>query len=141
MGTTHKSTRDIPIRTVMHPAPITTSPSQLLSNAKKTMIEHNVRHLPVQNGGRIVGVLSERDILFMMSTERERQDDLKVKDAMTEPPYIVSPDTKLSEVARQMGHDRIGSALIVEEGRCIGIFTTVDACVILAQALKGQIEQ
>ena len=132
---------DLKIRTVMHPTPVTINPTQTLATAKKIMIEHNIRHLPVQSGGKVVGVLSDRDIYFLLASDPQNENELKVKDALTDPPYVVGPDAPLHEVARRMASERIGSALIVEKERCIGIFTTVDACHILAQALSGNVEQ
>ena len=135
------NSHDIPIRNVMTPTPITIGPAQKLTAARKLMRQHNIRHLPVLEAGKVSGVLSERDIYFLQAGEGEDQDSLTVGDALTDMPYIVSPETGVAEVARRMGRDRIGSALVVDNGKCVGIFTAVDACYVLAEELNRQTEQ
>ncbi len=51
-----------------------------------------------------------------------------VSEAMTQDPYVVSPDAALDEVVSTMGESKIGSAVVTQNGKVVGIFTTVDAC-------------
>jgi acetoin utilization protein AcuB len=57
---------------------------------------------------------------------------------MTPDPYAVGPDEPLREVVAAMWARRIGSALVVEDGAVIGIFTCVDALAILGRLLEQQ---
>jgi CBS domain-containing protein len=51
------------VRQYMTPGPHTISPAQPLTIARRQMLDHEVRHLPVLEGGRIVGLISERDLV------------------------------------------------------------------------------
>lgn len=132
---------DIEIKEVMTPNPHSIAENSSLEEARKMMQELGIRHLPVRNGISLTGILTERDIDFASRVDRLALDELKVKDAFTSEPYEVTPQTKVSEVARTMGHRGIGCALVVEKENVIGIFTGVDACKLLAEELSGTPEQ
>ncbi len=124
------------IEEVMVKAPHTIGQEQSLSVALELMREHNIRHLPVRHAGRIVGILSERDINFALRVEKADAAQVKVESAHTADVFSVLPTTPLSEVAARMGNDRLGCALVEDEyGKLLGIFTAVDACQVLAQHL------
>src|SRR5262245_15152268 len=72
----------------------------LVKTAQSVMREYNIRHLPVQEGGRLVGILSDRDVKLAASLKGA--EDLRVEDVMTESPFAVRPDAPLDEVAFEM---------------------------------------
>ena len=118
------------IRAVMTEVPQTINEDQLLSDARQIMKTKRIRHLPVMRGDELVGVISDRDInlVVALSVHLDNTEGLKVSDASVEYPYTVEPDEPLDSVLAEMYEPRIGSALISENGKLIGIFTTVDAC-------------
>lgn len=124
-----------PVRDVMTPAPITIGRSQTLSDAARRMHEHRIRHLPVLEGGYLFGILSERDIDLVEGLPDVDPDTVKVEEAMTQDPYQVGPDTPVVEVVRTMAKHRYGSAVVMQDGRVAGIFTTIDALNVLAKLL------
>ena len=107
--------------------------------AEKTVIEaqdlmkkHNIRHLPVLHDGEVIGILSDRDIKLAMS--------LIQADAMIKAGYIchdhvyhVEPETHIDQVAQVMAEKHYGCAVVLQNGKLVGIFTTVDACRALAE--------
>ena len=117
--------------------PYTIGIDQPLSIAQRIMLAHKVRHLPVLVEGKPVGLVSERDLALIESMRGVDPDKVMVEEAMTPDPYLVSPDAPLAEVAREMAKNLYGSALIVEDGRVIGIFTTVDALQALLWVVDG----
>ena len=135
------TTERMAIKAVMHPFPYSIGCEQNLKTAKDTMLEHNVRHLPVCHGGKVVGILSERDVNFVVAVDKREPCDILVKDAYTADPYIVEPDTTIDLVARHMAHERLGCAVVVEKDKLLGIFTTVDACRTLAEIVSNRYEQ
>lgn len=127
--------KKLKIGEVMTEAPHTITYDQNLKFATEKMQELGVRHLPVLRAGELVGILSERDIRFLESFERMDPRELKVEDACTEGPYTVETSAKLSEVCATMAERKIGSALVLEAGRLVGIFTWVDALKVIARSL------
>lgn len=129
------------IQSVMHPFPHTIGAGQSLKTARVLMQEHGVRHLPVQDGGQLTGILTERDIHFAVAIDKKDPEQILVRDAATADPYVIPPTEPVAKVARRMAHDHIGCALIVENHKLLGIFTTVDACRTLAEVLSGVVDQ
>lgn len=118
----------------MTKAPHTIGADIPLTKAREMMREFNIRHLPVQFGGKLVGVISDRNIKAAMSSTISEK--LKAEDVMMPDPYVVEVDTPLDEVASVMAQEKYGCAIIREGGKVIGIFTTVDACRALRQVLE-----
>ena len=109
-----------------------------LSKALQIMKDSRIRHLPVQYGGKLVGVLSDRDIKFALSIHPSAK-DLKVGDIMTEEPFAVSPNIPVDEVFAKMSRKKYGCVVIKnEKGRAIGIFTAVDALRVLSDVFRNR---
>lgn len=125
-----------PVKKYMTEAPRTIGKDILLSKATEVMREHRIRHLPVQYGGKLVGILSDRDVQVALSIHPSAR-DLKVSDIMTEDPYAVTADCPLEQVAAEMAKNKFGCAIVENEnGRVIGVFTAVDALRLLAEWLR-----
>lgn len=112
--------------------PHTIGIDQTLESAKKMMYEFGIRHLPVLNAGKFEGIISDRDIKLAYAVDKNCS-MLKVGDLINGEAYSVAPNTELKEVAQFMAKNTLGSCLIVENQKVIGIFTTTDACRVLAQ--------
>ncbi len=121
----------------MTPFPHTVDVDAPLKDAHKVMREHHFRHLPVTSQGRIVGVLTDRDIGLILGPDPGGADEreLKVRDAFVEKACIVPASTPVSKVARLMADSRIGSAIVTKHDKLVGIFTVTDACRALAEVL------
>jgi acetoin utilization protein AcuB len=124
------------IAEVMTKSPHTIGRDQRLARAHDMMREHNLRHLPVLDGGRLVGVLSQRDLYFVeaLAGVDDRLDP--VAEAMASEVYVVAPGECVSEVARMMGQHKYGCAVVVDCGHVVGIFTATDALALLAKAMS-----
>ena len=123
------------IEQVMRPCPVALSPHHTLAEAHGIMRSHRIRHLPVEEAGRLVGVVSQGDLRLIESLEQLDTHEVEVEDAMTTDPYQVGPGTPLADVVHEMWARRIGSALVVEKGAVVGIFTCVDALAVLHRLL------
>ncbi len=106
---------------------------QPLAQAHKVMREHGFRHLPVLEGGKLVGVVSQGDLHLIETLKGVTVDEVSVEEAMSQGVYTVPPSAPLGEVAAQMAEHRYGSAVVVEKARVVGIFTTSDALRALSQ--------
>lgn len=108
---------------------------QPISVVRDMMREHNIRHLPVQDAGKLVGVVTHRDVQVALGWESGTDKSLQVKDVYTPEPYSISPNAKITDALIRMEKDQLGCALVVEKGKLVGIFTTTDACRVLADFL------
>lgn len=126
------------IRDYMTPLPTSVGREQTLAFARERMQHHGCRHLPVLHGGRLVGLLSERDISLVESLGNVDTAVVKVEEAMTQQPYAVAPETPLSDVALEMSERKYGAAVVMDGEHLHGIFTTTDAMAALAAILTLQ---
>lgn len=125
------------VRELMTPSPHTIAADQPLSAAHEQMRHHHIRHLPVLAGGRIVGLVSERDILLVESLPRTSPATTTVEDAMVEDVFTVPPEAPLGEVIETMIDRKVGSAIVCDSDRVVGVFTTIDALEALHRLLAG----
>jgi acetoin utilization protein AcuB len=107
-----------------------------LSEATAIMGEHQIRHLPVLDAGKLVGIVSERDV-YRLERLRHLCDHFAVEDAMTEDVYAAALDEPLDTVVEAMAQHKYGSAIVMNRDDSVeGIFTTVDGMEVLADTLR-----
>ena len=105
---------------------------QTLSVAHEMMRKHHIRHLPVLRGGKLVGLLSQRD-LYRVETLRDVDPErVRIDEAMSENVYVASPKTSLGSVAKEMSEGGYGCVVVLDKGKLVGIFTRSDALKALA---------
>lgn len=127
------------IQKYMTTTPHSIGSEQTIAKASAMMSLHQIRHLPVLHGGQLLGILTDRDIKLIESFADVDVTKVSVQEAMTEGPYTVSPETPLDEVVQTMAEKKYGSAVIVQNHKVVGIFTTVDACQALAELLNTRL--
>jgi acetoin utilization protein AcuB len=110
-----------------------------VAEARAVMAEHGIRHLPVAEDGRLLGVVSDRDLLRIQTPAQgaEADEELSVGDAYVEHAYVVDVSEPLDAVLDHMWQERIGSTLVLRAGKLVGIFTAADACRLFADHLRG----
>jgi acetoin utilization protein AcuB len=119
----------------MSPNPVVIGAEQPLAAAHDLMRANGVRHLPVLHGGRLVGIVSLNDLNAVETVPLTEPSQMRVEGAMSTDVYAVSPSTPLREVASTMAARKLGSAVVMEDSRVVGMFTTVDALDTLAIVL------
>lgn len=123
------------IQKYMTPMPHTIGKGLPINMALSLMRKYNIRHLPVQDGGHLVGVVTDRDI--KLASSFLGASELKVEEVMTQDPYAVSPDSLLEEVATEMADHKYGCAIVEQKnGKIVGIFTDNDALRVLGSLVK-----
>jgi acetoin utilization protein AcuB len=115
------------VQKFMTDQPHTIGSDQSLARAEKLMTEFHIRHLPVLEGGKLVGILSERDVRLVETFADVNPEKVTVAEAFTPDPFITSPGAPLTEVCREMAAHKYGCALVVDNHKLVGIFTWVDA--------------
>ncbi len=119
----------------MTASPHTVGRDASLSSASAMMREHGCRHLPVLHGGQLVGVVSDRDVYLVEALDDVDENRVTVEEAMSQEVYSVAPDAPLKEVVREMAAKKYGAAIVMEGRKVVGIFTTIDALVVLGERL------
>lgn len=120
----------------MTPQPWTIRSDANLSQARDMMREHKIRHLPVLEGGKLVGILSERDV-DLFDRLRTRDSDVTVEDAMTVDVYVASCDDPVDAVVETMAERKYGCTVVLNRREQVeGIFTTVDGMHVLVEVLQ-----
>ena len=133
------SANNPPVSEYMTPTPATVAADLTLADAMDRMFADNIRHLPVVNGsGHLVGMLSTRDIALAASLRGVDPSKIAVEAAMSPAPYTCEASTPISDVAFAMEKGRLGSAIVTNEGKPIGMFTTTDAMRVLRSMIAGK---
>lgn len=127
------------VQKYMTTSPHTIGDDQPMTIAHRMMREHRVRHLPVLRGSKIVGLVSDRDLNTVETLIDVDPRKVLVSEAMSQDPYVVSPDAALDEVVATMAEKKYGSAVITQHDKVVGIFTTVDACRAFADLLQTRL--
>lgn len=102
--------------------PVTAGPDEKLSAVEARMREGNFRFVPVVERGKLVGVITDRDL----KAHTGYLDHTEVRFAMSEAPLAVQPDTSLAEAARLILEKKFDGLPVVEHDRLVGVITTTD---------------
>jgi acetoin utilization protein AcuB len=116
--------------------PVTVNAHLTLAQAEKMMHEHRIRHLPVLEGGKLIGIVSDRDLKMVLGFKDVDPNKVTVEEACTYDPITVSPEANLDEVVGMMAEKRIGSVLVVDNNKLVGIYTWVDGLKTMHEILN-----
>lgn len=124
------------VQDVMTRSPLTIEVGRSLAEAKRLMRLREVRHLPVvDDDAALVGLISERDVERVEVKSGDSADDTPLAQAMARAPWTVGPTTPLEVAVRHMAHHRLGSSVVVEHSKVVGILTSTDGLRALAMVL------
>jgi acetoin utilization protein AcuB len=107
-----------------------------LDAAWRVMVERRIRHLPVVEGRRLVGMLSDRDVLLRATLDDDGRvivPGVEVAFAMTPAPLVCAPLTSVSDLARTMIDRKIDAIPVVEGERLVGLVTSTDLLALLVE--------
>jgi CBS domain-containing protein len=123
------------VREIMTGSPVTLKPEDTLDLANNVISLGRIRHIPVVEDGRLIGLLSERDLMGAATIEifglkQKRKSALLktvlIKDVMKKRVISVKPDTPIKDAAHLMADKKIGCVPVVESGTLVGLLTTTD---------------
>jgi acetoin utilization protein AcuB len=117
------------LATLMTPFPYSIEAARTVAEAREMMGAHGIQHLPVTRDGKLLGVISDRDVAQAAASEL-------VGDRCSRDLYVVELSERLDDVLRHMAETRIHSAVVTRHGRLAGIFTSTDACRAFASFLS-----
>ncbi len=126
--------------------PVSIGPKATVAEAEALLEARRIRHLPVMDGDRLVGMITDRDVR-LASMPRPRKEPnhrdallelIRVEQVMTRDPASASPDTPIAEAARLMLEHRYGGLPVIADGRLVGIITQGDLLKALLHLLKAE---
>jgi CBS domain-containing protein len=115
-------------------SPVTLKPEDTLDLANDVISLGRIRHIPVVEDGRLIGLLSERDMLgaaaaTIFGLKKSKSALLKtflIKDVMKKKVVTVTLETPIKDAAHLMKEKRIGCVPVVSAGALVGLVTTTD---------------
>jgi signal-transduction protein with cAMP-binding, CBS, and nucleotidyltransferase domain len=113
------------IRNLMKSPVVSVGPDQSLQNAAQVMQEHGVGSVVVEQGGQVVGILTERDVMHA-AAELGDVRQARVGDRMTTPVVTASPNWDVTVAATEMHDRRIRHLVVVEQGGALGVLSVRD---------------
>jgi len=123
------------VREIMMGSPVTLKPGDTLDLANDVISLGRIRHIPVLDDGRLVGLLSERDLIGAAANQifglkqKSKSALLKtvlIKDVMKKKVITVTPNMNIKDAAHLMATKKIGCVPVVTEGALVGLLTTTD---------------
>jgi len=128
----------------MTPAPETVAPDCTVAVARRTMDSGGFRHLPVVEQGRVIGIVSDRDLRSVWPSaavpagRKDVEDHLErmtVRQVMTQKPLVVGPHTSLADAARLLVDHGVGALPVLAGDEIVGILSESDALRALMSVL------
>ncbi|MCS6803886.1 MAG: CBS and ACT domain-containing protein [Acidobacteriota bacterium] len=119
------------VKQIMTQDVVTVAPNDTLWQADQLLMKGRFRHLPVVEAGRLVGIVSDRDIripLFLNSRETALQtmQQKQIRQIMRQPVMTASPLMAIEQAAAIMYENKIGCLPVLENDRLVGIITESD---------------
>ncbi len=120
----------------------TVRPEDIVDLAATLMEWRHIRHVPVEDEhGALVGIVSHRNLLTLVSRRFSRADDgpVPVAQIMTRDPVTVTPETETLEAIRLMREHKVGCLPVIQDGRLVGMVTERDYMKVAGQLMEQQL--
>jgi CBS domain-containing protein len=115
------------VRETMSPDPRSVSPEQQVTEAARLMRSEDVGSLPVVEGERLVGILTDRDVALRVVAEGKDSNATTVGDVLSSDPVTVTPEEDLDEALTKMARHQLRRLPVVEsDGRLVGVLAQAD---------------
>ncbi|MHC5210922.1 MAG: CBS domain-containing protein [Planctomycetota bacterium] len=125
---------------ILSPRPITIQADAGVDDALALMDDQDIRHLPVQDGEEVIGVVSDRDLLGVVGDVPRRgggTHETRVRDVMQRLVVSIAPDADVAEAAREMLRKGVGCLPVLADGKLVGLVSEFDVMAVLARAAAG----
>jgi CBS domain-containing protein len=122
-----KEGTDMPkVRELMTADPATVSPSMSVVDAAKEMIQKEKGPLPVVEGGRVVGMLTDRDIIARVVAAGQDPKTVRVEDVSTKDLVTIGPGQDIKQARQLLAQHQLDRVLVVEGDKLVGILSEAD---------------
>lgn len=126
---------EVLVSEIMSKNPITISSSESLYEVEKQLNQHSIRHLPVVEGDKLIGVISRSDLLRISITDLNDDEDgvesvlfdnYTIPQVMTKVPVFIDISSTVKEAAQLLTRQSFHSLPVLDNGKLVGIITTTD---------------
>ncbi len=127
--------KDVPISEIMTTKLITLTQDQSLYEANKLFHRYNIRHLPIVEEEKLVGILSQNDLLRISFADLDKNDEnivpiiyemYSIPQLMTKVPVFIEVDSTVKEAAQILSRQSFHSLPVLDKGKLVGMVTTTD---------------
>lgn len=117
------------IKDIMTRNVVSIDPVESVEVAARTMSRYNIGALPVCKGGKLCGILTDRDIVTRCLAANRQPSNTQVRQVMTEQVTAVSPDMQTGVAAHLMGRLQVRRLPVVEQGNLCGMVSLGDMAI------------
>jgi CBS domain-containing protein len=114
------------VKEVMTPGPASIASDALVVEAARRLASEDVGSLPVVEGDRLVGMVTDRDIVLQVVAKDLDPNKVPVSDVCSESPVTAEPDEALDEALQRMAKEQVRRLPVVSDGRLVGILAQAD---------------
>lgn len=123
------------VKEIMRSSPVTLKTSDTLDLANDVISLGRIRHIPIVDGGELVGLISARDLLgtagnrifgLKQKSKSALLKSVSIRDVMKKRLVTVQPDTPIERAAYLMAAKKVGCLPVVSDGALVGLVTSTD---------------
>lgn len=129
------------IRDLMTENPTTCEPSTTAVDAARVMASEDVGPVPIVDGGRLVGIVTDRDLVVRILAEGKDPNSATIGEIASSDLVTVQPDADLQEAERLMADNQVRRLPVVEGDRLVGIVAQADIARVLDEERTGEVVQ
>ena len=129
------------IRDLMTENPTTCEPSTTAVDAARVMASEDVGPIPIVEGGRLVGIVTDRDLVVRILAEGKDPSSTTIGEIASSDLVTVQPDSELQEAERLMAQSQVRRIPVVEGDRLVGIVAQADIARALDEERTGEVVQ
>lgn len=120
---------------------VSCAPQHTLRQAAELLAERRIGALPVMDGGQVVGIFSERDVLYCVAKEGEAALTRPVAEVMTAPAITIEPGVEVMTALSLMTRRRIRHLPVVEDGHLLGFVSIGDLVKYRIESIETEARQ
>ncbi len=129
------------IRNLMTGSPTTCEPSTTIVEAAKVMAQEDVGPVPIVEGGRMVGIVTDRDLVVRVLAEGRDPTSTTIGEIASADLVTVQPDTGLDEALELMAQNQVRRLPVVEGDQLVGIVAQADVARAADEEKTGEVVQ
>lgn len=114
------------VREAMTASPRSIDSTESVVQAARMMANENVGSLPVVDGGALVGMVTDRDLVVQVLARDLDPGKVTVSEVASENPVVARPEDSLDSALQRMAQEQVRRLPVVEEGRLVGILAQAD---------------